>query len=72
LIVKKCCYHTVGRIPVIGTILRAATATVLPPERRETDAAAAVNRFLINFEQSYGAVHPPFFQGSYTQVSRNN
>ena len=37
-------------------------------ERRSTSAQAAASRFLLNYEQSYGRVHPNFFQGSYTQA----
>jgi len=35
---------------------------------RAIDPAAAANRFLLEFEQNYGTVHPPFFAGSYRQA----
>jgi len=39
-------------------------------ERRDLDPAAASARFLLDFEQSYGASHPQFYQGSYNQALR--
>lgn len=39
-------------------------------ERRDVDPRAAAARFLLNFEQRYGNVHPEFYQDGYSPALR--
>ncbi|KAI9199354.1 thioredoxin-like protein [Polychytrium aggregatum] len=49
-----------------GTPGRLGSSRRAAPNNNDPQAASA--RFLLNFEQKYGSVHPPFFQGTYTQA----
>ncbi|KAJ3412089.1 FAS-associated factor 2 [Chytridiales sp. JEL 0842] len=47
---------------------RRSTAARRRPPASSNDPQAAAARFLLDFEQAYGATHPIFFQGTYTQA----
>ncbi|KAJ3102579.1 hypothetical protein HDU97_000448 [Phlyctochytrium planicorne] len=65
----------------IAWVVFSFTLSLLPfkffqrPRRRtgrrnlqSTDPQAAASRFLLDFEHTYGSVHPHFFQGTYSQA----